>query len=204
MSRGSSLLTVYHRGEGIGGEVMLYVQLWSRMQRESGDSIKPHSLPPVTDFLQQASTSPSFHNVKSSAPAGDQVSNTWAYRGHPTFRSLKGAETYMTHILGSLLYPTSFSSPFSLSPSCFFWFSVWFQSSPKEVKAATNLNKSTDAAKHTWSPGALIQGRERTPHALSPSRWPVTQMLGCVMDRTLHTCRRQGSEKRRHSINITK
>lgn len=59
LSRGSSRLTVHHRGDGIGG-VMLYVQLGSRVWRGSGGTVESHSLPPVTDFLPQAFTSPSF------------------------------------------------------------------------------------------------------------------------------------------------
>lgn len=61
-----------------GVEVASHVVCAARKQgadRKKG-AIKPQSLPPVTDFLQQTPTSPRFHSFISSTPDGDQVSNT--------------------------------------------------------------------------------------------------------------------------------
>lgn len=150
-------LTVHHRGESMAGgvEVARHVVCTSRKhcaERKWG-AIKPQALPPVTDFLQQAPTSPSFQSFTCSTPAGDQVSDTWSYRRHATFKPLTGGTKCMTHILGSFLYPTPFLNPFSLSPFCFFWFSIWFQNHRKEFKAMTNLKSTPNAKPYlaSWS-----------------------------------------------------
>lgn len=203
LSRGSSRLTVHHRGEGIAGGSHVVCAA-----RKQGAERKWGVLPNLTAFLWWLTSfrkPPPPQASPSSAPAGDQVSSTWAYRGHLSFRRLTEAETYMTHIiLGSLLYPTSFSDPFSLSPSCFFWFSVRFQSPLKEVKAMTNKEDNGCGKANLVSWSTNPESEKDSAHAPSLSPWPVTQTLGCMMDRALHTCRRQGSGKRRHSINITK
>lgn len=119
---------------------------------------------------------------------------------------LKGAETYIydTH-LG--LSPIPHIILQSLLPLSFLFLLIFCMVSelPKRSQSrdqSKDVNRCSKAYLVSWStnPGS---GKD-SPHALSLSRCPETQMLGCVMDRTLHTCRRQGSEKWRHSINITK
>lgn len=150
--------------------VMLCVQLGSRVQREIGDTIKPHSLPPVTDFLQQSSTSPSFHSVKSSTPTGAQVSNM-SILGTPHIQAAdRSRNIYDTH-LG--LSPIPHIILQSLLPLFFLFLLIFCMVSelPKRSQSrdqSKEVNRCSKAHSVSWStnPGS---GKD-SPHALSLSR----------------------------------